>query len=161
MSNSPKTLSREYGVKPPGVKTLLNFTPDREREEFLRALDAAPFDVTEWEAKFIADFLAAPSRWIWTAPRREKVDQMRQEYGHRIPQSVSQRVSESVSSRTLPPFVAGQCAWLLRNEGRIQRCGRPATVKTRQGLELCDQHERHRNEEIERMRQIKTRRMRS
>jgi len=55
---------------------------DQERFAFLQKLDAADFDVTEWEAQFIEGFIDAPRPL--TPRQREKVDQMRTNYGGRL-----------------------------------------------------------------------------
>ena len=51
---------------------------DLERIEFLRHLDAAPVEVTDWEAQFIESFLTAERPL--TAKQREAVDEMRSRY---------------------------------------------------------------------------------
>ena len=58
---------------------------DTERGEFLRALDAADFAVTEFESKFLESFLssAVPASF-WTARRRDTADEMKQRYGGRL-----------------------------------------------------------------------------
>ena len=50
---------------------------DLRRRDFLRALDAAPFDVTEWEAEFLGSNL---DRTTFTPAQRIKIDQMRRRY---------------------------------------------------------------------------------
>ena len=63
---------------------------DLQRAEFLAALDDAEFEVTDWEAKFLSDFLAVASArplsvatW-WTPARRAAVDAMHLKYGGRL-----------------------------------------------------------------------------
>jgi hypothetical protein len=65
---------------------------DLARCRFLQRLDAAPFEVTEWEAQFIEDVLARalPPKGagfhtlVFTPRQREKVDEMRKEYEGRL-----------------------------------------------------------------------------
>lgn len=68
-------------MKPESSQPLL--TPaDQERIEFLRHLDAAWFEVTEWEAKFIEDFLTRPRSM--TPRQRASADELRQKYEARL-----------------------------------------------------------------------------
>lgn len=130
---------------------------DAERIAFLRALDGAKVHVTEWEAQFIKGFIDEPKPF---SPRqREVVDKLRTEYGHHIPGS-------SVASPHLRaldlPSVPGQCDYLVRGDDRRQhRCGQPATITLRAGLQLCAAHESERQAGIERLRQFKERQLRS
>jgi len=55
---------------------------DQERLAFLRRLDAAPFEVTDWEAQFIGNFLESPRPL--TSGQRTAVDGMRESYEGRI-----------------------------------------------------------------------------
>ena len=55
---------------------------DAGRMQFLRRLDEAPFEVTEWEAQFIESFLKAPRNF--TPRQREAVDKMREHYQGRL-----------------------------------------------------------------------------
>jgi len=60
-----------------------SLTPEEHRiVEFLNRLDAADFDVTDWEASFIADLAANPRPL--TPAQRAKVDQLRAQYEHRL-----------------------------------------------------------------------------
>lgn len=129
---------------------------DRQRVEFLLALDNAPFEVTQWEAKFLESFKRRPDTLTaWFSPRqREKIDQMIHEYGHRLPI----KSTPAPAPALLPPFEPGKCAWLYREDGRSRRCGEPARHKTAQGLELCQTHHDERARYLERMREMKTRR---
>lgn len=136
---------------------------DSQREDFLRALDKAADDgvsTTKFEAKFIGDFLAAPSRWIWTSPRRHVVDEMQHRYAHRIPGRLLTAGGSQRSEPTIPVAEAGACAYLVRNAelGRQTRCGQPATHKTPQGLELCEAHWNQRVEYLDRLHTMKHRR---
>ena len=51
---------------------------DTERRRFLERLDAAPFDVTDWEASFIEDFLTRPRPF--TPSQRRSIDDMHTRY---------------------------------------------------------------------------------
>ena len=55
---------------------------DRLRADFLRTLDAAPFEVTAWEEQFLEDFLKSPRPF--TERQREAVDGMWAKYGPRL-----------------------------------------------------------------------------
>lgn len=144
---------------------LIDSASDPRRVEFLLALDAAEFSVTEWEAQFLESFMKRPDALTarFSDAQRRAIDGMRRMYEHRLPcQSVSQRISESVSERIIPPCAAGACGYFVRGgeSGRQQRCGQPATKKTNQGLELCEAHYNQRVEYLEKMRVMKQRRVR-
>jgi hypothetical protein len=51
---------------------------DNKRLAFLKRLDAAPVEVTDWEAQFIKSFIDAPRQF--TDRQRECVDKMRKHY---------------------------------------------------------------------------------
>jgi len=55
---------------------------DERRMDFLRRLDAAPFEVTDWEAQFIESFLTAPRPM--TDKQRDCIDHMRHVYEGRL-----------------------------------------------------------------------------
>lgn len=55
---------------------------DKERFAFLKKLDAAPFEVTDWEAQFIESFLV--DKRPFTPRQREVVDDLRKQYGGRL-----------------------------------------------------------------------------
>ena len=55
---------------------------DAERREFMKQLDAADFEVTDWEAQFLQDHLSQPRPF--TNRQRETIDDMRKNYGARI-----------------------------------------------------------------------------
>ena len=61
---------------------------DVARGEFLRKLDYAPFDVTEFEMNFIENFLGClgtkQQLAFWTPRRRATVDEMMQRYAARL-----------------------------------------------------------------------------
>lgn len=63
------------------MKTTTPTRDDLDRAEFLKALDEAGFEVTDWEARFIEANLF---RSIFSDAQRIKIDQMRKEYGHRL-----------------------------------------------------------------------------
>ena len=54
---------------------------DEEMGEFLRDLDKADFEVTEWEAQFIASNL---DRDYFTPKQREAILRMAEKYGDRV-----------------------------------------------------------------------------
>jgi hypothetical protein len=51
---------------------------DQDRIAFLTKLDNAPFEVTEWEARFIESFLTNPRPL--TPAQREAADTLKQRY---------------------------------------------------------------------------------
>jgi len=55
---------------------------DAERLAFLRRLDDATFEVTDWEAQFIGNFLESPRPL--TPGQRLAVDGMREHYEGRL-----------------------------------------------------------------------------
>jgi hypothetical protein len=58
-------------------------TPEEHRIfEFLNRLDAADFEVSDWEASFIADLIQSPRPL--TPAQRAKVDQLRTQYEGRL-----------------------------------------------------------------------------
>lgn len=79
-ANRNRRSAREW-AKTPDQKTLLE---DVERGAFLRKLDAAPFEVTAFEAEFIESFFANTSLNWWTLRRRETCDKMRKAYTGRL-----------------------------------------------------------------------------
>jgi hypothetical protein len=57
---------------------------DIERGNFLRKLDFADIEITDFEARFIENFLSNKSLNWWTPGRRTTCDQMRQSYKGRL-----------------------------------------------------------------------------
>lgn len=60
---------------------------DAQRLEFLKLLDRAQFEVTEWEANFIESTLqreASGERITFTDRQRVSIDKMRKFYGGRL-----------------------------------------------------------------------------
>jgi hypothetical protein len=58
-------------------------TPEEYRIfEFLNRLDAADFEITDWEAQFVADLIKEPRPL--TRDQRDKVDQLRTQYEGRL-----------------------------------------------------------------------------
>lgn len=55
---------------------------ERRVFEFLIRLDRADFEVTDWEAQFIADLIGSPRPL--TPAQRAKCDRLRSEYEHRL-----------------------------------------------------------------------------
>jgi hypothetical protein len=143
---------------------------DAQRLDFLKRLDNAEFEVTEWEAEFIASILKTEARFAqamktmgakvsqisFTDRQRAKIDQMRGEYEHRLGSAKAE-----VRSAKLPESVPGKCDFLIRENGQTRRCGEPAIKTLSRGLQLCEAHEAQRQLEIERQRQFRTRHMRS
>ena len=73
MNQAPSPKLQAPSERPIGISA-----EDLERIEFLRHLDAAPVEVTDWEAQFIESFLTAERPL--TAKQREAVDEMRSRY---------------------------------------------------------------------------------
>ena len=75
-------MARGYAA---GKARVIEINEDRARGEFLRRLDAAPFEVTDWEAQFIEGFLTYDVLPSWRTPaRRAAADELRKKYGGRI-----------------------------------------------------------------------------
>ena len=134
---------------------------DCRRGEFLRAIDAAVENLSEWEGRFIQDFLrersdrpAADDHKWFTDGRRRVVDNMIHRYGFRKQQTPNTKVPA--------PAREGCCNYLTRQDGRLNvRCGDPAVTKLHNGLELCEAHLAQRTELQEKLRAAKRRMMRS
>jgi hypothetical protein len=140
-----------------GERTQLELA-DRERIEFLQALDRAAVHVTEWEAQFIKGFVDEPKP---LSPRqREIVDKLRTQYAGQVRSGTT---SEQLINTLNLPSVAGQCDYLVRreSEARQSRCGQPAVATIRAGLQLCAEHERFTKEQAAKLRAWKERQMRS
>lgn len=137
-------------------------TEDNRRGEFLRAIDCGQTNVTEFELNFIESFLGdratkdAALDFQWFTPRRrEVVDSMIQRYGMRTLSPVAVR-------QDIPQAEAGCCGYLVTRDGRRnQLCGAVAVTKLLNGLELCAPHKQEREENLARLQQLKTRRLRS
>ena len=119
---------------------------DRRRLAFLKRLDEAEFQVTNWEADFIESQLrrefalresGAPLQF--SSRERLKIDQMERAYGHRFGE---------VQRKVFPAAVPGQCAYMVRDgETReLVRCGKPKAYVTPGGMEICEQHHQARVE---------------
>jgi hypothetical protein len=57
---------------------------DQERMDFLRALDRAEFEVTDWEASFIESQLKRSGQILFTPKQRECIDLMVSKYERRL-----------------------------------------------------------------------------
>jgi len=57
---------------------------DRDRMDFLRALDKADFEVTDWEAAFIESQLKRSGEILFTPKQRECIDLMVGKYERRL-----------------------------------------------------------------------------
>ena len=130
---------------------------DEERSDFLRRLDASDVTVTEWEAEFLASFLAYVNPvnfWLGFERRREACDKMRKRYEHQLP-------SPKLPRRPQPVAQPNRCAYRIRDErGEPRFCGEPAICRTQQGLELCKAHDELRAEQVQRLRELKARPLR-
>lgn len=136
---------------------------DAPRIEFLRQLDGADFEVTDWEAKFIANILGMERYRTelllsLTDGQRRKIEQLEDAYAHRLPGRRAR-----AAAPLLPPDEPGCCSYLIRPAagGRQERCGRPARRVNRLGLELCPEHEAVRNQAIQQQAEFQKRRARS
>jgi hypothetical protein len=69
---------KNWGVQSPSQGELLE---DVARGNFLRQLDRADIEVTDFEADFIESFLSNKSLNWWTPGRRATCDKMRHTYG--------------------------------------------------------------------------------
>lgn len=141
---------------------------DRTRGDFLRGLDESEWAVDDWEANFLASFLDfisnRPSdepRW-WTDGRRGVVTRLAQKYPDVARRAGLKAAPQAVAAKLDLPTMPGKCGYFTRDDERRQRrCGAPAVVKLRAGLELCAEHEQQRQEGIERLRKFKERQLRS
>jgi hypothetical protein len=139
------------------VSTFFESQSDKGRAAFLRRLDAAPFEVTEWEAKFVADLMG---RDTYTERQREKIDQLRETYEHRLPASAELRRGKPAEARdpnTAPPARKGECGYLIMECGKRRRCGLPAKPWGKYGLELCEAHASQAEEWEQKMAKFKER----
>jgi hypothetical protein len=147
------------------MNTQLELT-DSIRVDFLLRLDAAEFEVTEWEAKFLASFMKRPDARTahFSDAQRTSIDKMRRMYEPRLPSGGdAASPGNATGASRLPPAPAGTCGYLVRDaaEGRQRRCGLPAVTQNRLGLEFCADHEKQRAESAARLREIKDRKLRS
>lgn len=141
---------------------------DRGRLDFLKRLDAAEdVTVTAWEADFIGSIVecqakiekmkglgATVAELTFTEPQRDKIDQLRATYEHRLGQSNAQ----SLKPKVLPEAVPGRCSYFVRGDAGQVRCGQPATKKNSLGAEFCDACWQKIAEWEERRREMKARR---
>ena len=141
-----------------GQSIIRSQNEDARRGEFLRAIDDSGEALTDFEIKFVGDFIrergpqSIDLDFQWFTPgRRLVVDNMIHRYGFRTlraPAGVTQKIPEA------PP---GCCGYLVRNEDSTRRvpCGAPATTKSPRGLELCTLHTEMRAAELAQLRQAK------
>lgn len=117
---------------------------DQQRLEFMRKLatDARGKNgvlLPEWENGFLASFLnsSRPSLWF-TEGRRPVTDQMWMRYGADInhPHPLD-RVTERPRIADADPT---GCEYLVRLDGRQQRCNDPATCQEPGRLRYCAMH---------------------
>jgi hypothetical protein len=137
---------------------------DNARGQFLRSLRTANIALTHFEAEFLASFLEhnlkaeAGLDFKWFSPgRRAVVDRMMKRYCARLPLPNAERGirnSESGNSalRNQPRLRVGgphselgsTCDFFVRDDGRQQRCGEPAThCSANQRLVYCTPHAEH------------------
>ena len=129
---------------------------DVGRTEFMRALDASDLEVTEWEAKFLGTFkehVNPQNFWIGSPGRRRSADNMRKSYGPRLGKPPAKSAAYQI-----PPSIPGRCNYLIRADGRQQRCGLPAETLHGNGLEYCADHARERERWRKHMDEINRRR---
>lgn len=126
---------------------------DSRRAEFLRRLDEAGFEVTEFEAQFLESFLQARSPAWWTENRRTVVDKLMERYAARLPEFCAHAAAPPPGAKaTFPPHVPGECGYLVRGDDRqLVRCGKPVAFRTPGGLEICADHKQARAEWRKRM----------
>lgn len=126
-------------------------TYDARLLAFLKRLDAAPFDVTHWEEKFIADLMER-ERWALARKRtfslsegqREVIEKLRKAYAHRMPPEKEEWTGRRAE---IVPAEPGTCAFIVRNDERqLVRCGKPSAFCTNQGLQICAEHKQARDD---------------
>jgi hypothetical protein len=54
----------------------------KEAIDFIRRLDAAPFEITDWEARFVETIL---TKGLFTAKQTEVIDGLRAKYESQMP----------------------------------------------------------------------------
>jgi hypothetical protein len=160
MSLGSKHLARAYEA---GRAKIVQQNEDRRRGEFLRALDASQESLTEFEERFVADFMQkygdqdhALDWRFFTDGRRRVVDNLMKRY-----QPGSLKLTTSAASRPIPQAEPGCCGYLTRTqEARNVPCNAKAVIKLNNGLELCQEHDDLRKQGLEKLRAAKTRNMR-
>jgi len=126
---------------------------DIERGKFLKSLDAAEIEVSDFEASFIETFLKYENGFRWSEPRRMACDKMRKVYESRV-----SRAGSRVTFQPIPSIQPGKCSYLIRGEAGQVRCGQPATERNAHGAEFCRGCWQKIVEYLDRKRQAKARR---
>lgn len=130
---------------------------DLRRLDFLKRLDDAPFEVTDWEARFLNDLLQRCARLPFprfSEGQRTKIDELSEEYGCRL-DGVRGLTSAATS---LPAAEPGKCAWLVIADGRQQRCNLDALKTGHKGMPLCLVHYERQAEAMKRAKERRFRR---
>ena len=113
---------------------------DQERSAFLRKLDGSDLNISDWEGGFIETFLGCYRDWqFWTPGRRESTDKMRMKYGAEPEIKMPFPLAETTAS-PVPPADAAGCEFMVRAEGRQQRCNAPAAKMRQNGFRYCADH---------------------
>ena len=120
---------------------------DGERLAFLTVLDNAAFEVSDWEASFIASQIKFSTGAILMSDGQRRVcDRMWCKYGPRLQRATA---APTLAER-LPAALPEQCAWLERRQAAAAqtRCGQPVQP----GKNLCPEHTAERAEMLAKLR---------
>ena len=95
--------------------------------------------LTDWERQFLASFSATSRQTLWlTSARRQAVDRMWRKLG---PELGHLHPLDTVTERpTMAPADPTGCEYLVRLDGRQQRCNEPATLREPGRLRYCHMH---------------------
>ncbi len=95
--------------------------------------------LTEWESQFLGTYLGLPTgAFYFTEGRRAAMDRMWRRYG---PELNHPHPLDRVTERpTLAPADAEGCEYLVREDGRQQRCNVPAEFQEPGRLRYCRMH---------------------
>ena len=145
-----------------GDRKIAQQNEDSRRGDFLRAIDGDEANLSDFEVKFVGDFIKARGKsnadldfqWF-TAGRRQVVDNMIHRYGL--------RTLKQSAAPVVPQAEPGHCGYLKRDEETRKQtpCGAKAVIKLRNGLELCADCNRVREQGLAMLRAAKERRLRS
>ena len=111
---------------------------DAERAAFLRKLDNSDLNVSDWESSFLGSFMGAAS-FFWTDARRVAVDKMRMKYGSEPEIKMPFPLAETSSVKLADADPTG-CEFMVRLDGRQQRCNDPAEFRRQNGFRYCSAH---------------------
>jgi hypothetical protein len=95
-------------------------------------------NLTEWEDNFIRTYMSCGGGFFLTAGRRAAIDRMWRKLG---PELGHLHPLDTVTERpTMAPADPTGCEYLVRLDGRQQRCNEPATLRESGRLRYCHMH---------------------